>query len=114
MSGMQEVATLAERYNNLSANSQKFQRNIAKMKKDAMESHNLVASRTLELERIHETSILLHQLKHFIQSKAQLDQYLKDHNAKDERNLSAAAKTGNQTSGDERIIFDDGTTVTPT
>lgn len=35
MSGMQEVATLAERYSNLSANSQKFQRNIAKMKRDA-------------------------------------------------------------------------------
>jgi hypothetical protein len=96
MSGMQEVASLAERYNNLSANSQKFQRNIAKMKKDAMESHNLVASRTLELERIHETAILLHQLKQFVQSKAQLDQYLKDHNAKDVRNLSAAAKTVNE------------------
>lgn len=43
-----------------------------------MESHSLVSTRTHELERIHETSIILHQLKQFVSAKAQLDQYLND------------------------------------
>jgi hypothetical protein len=41
----------------------------------AAESHTLVASRTSELERIHATSILLHQLKLFVHAKASLEAY---------------------------------------
>jgi prefoldin subunit 5 len=34
MSGMQDVATLAERYNNLSSNAEKFHKNISRLKKE--------------------------------------------------------------------------------
>lgn len=43
-----------------------------------MESYGLVSSRTAELECIHSTSITLHQLKHFVHAKHQLDTYLKN------------------------------------
>ena len=43
----------------------------------ATESHELVASRTSELERIHTTSITLHQLKAFVHAKSELDAYIK-------------------------------------
>jgi hypothetical protein len=98
MSGMQDVATLADRYVNLSAKSQKLHKNISRLKSEvsslspllrsnvyhnlhvvhvvqATESHTLVASRTNELERIHSTSILLHQLKLFVHAKASLEAY---------------------------------------
>jgi len=34
MSGMQDVATLAERYNNLSSNADKFNQSIIRLKKE--------------------------------------------------------------------------------
>lgn len=34
MSGMQDVATLAERYNTLSTNAEKFQKSIIRLKKE--------------------------------------------------------------------------------
>lgn len=39
-------------------------------------SYELVKTRTLELERIHETSVLLRQLRQFVHAKAQLDHYV--------------------------------------
>jgi hypothetical protein len=36
MSGMQDVATLAERYNNLSSNAEKLQKSIVKLKKEVL------------------------------------------------------------------------------
>lgn len=44
----------------------------------AVESYGLVSSRTTELECIHATSILLHQLKQFVYHKRALDAYLQN------------------------------------
>eukprot|EP01038_Epipyxis_sp_PR26KG_P011157 gene11157-14969_t len=96
MSGMQDVATLADRYTNLSSASQQLHRNIERLKKEVVDAYDSVSSKTIELERIHDTSKMLHLLKQFAHSKAQLDQYMKNGEQKDKsdtRNLSAAAKT---------------------
>lgn len=93
MSGMQDVATLAERYTNLSSTSHKLHRNIDRLKKETFDSHSVVQSRTIELERIHATSTMLSQLKQFVRAKAQLDVYLAGGDEKDIRGLSSAAKT---------------------
>jgi hypothetical protein len=39
-------------------------------------SYDLVKTRTVELERIHETSVLLRQLRQFVHAKAQLAHYV--------------------------------------
>jgi hypothetical protein len=43
----------------------------------ALESYDLVKLRTVELERIHSTSLILRQLRQFVHCKAQLDHLLK-------------------------------------
>ena len=42
----------------------------------ALESYDLVKLRTMELERMHTTSMLLRQLRHFFHCKAQLEHLL--------------------------------------
>jgi len=83
MSGMQDVAQLSERYSNLYSTSQKLQRNVERLKKEALESYDLVKLRTEELERIHSTSMVLRQLRQFVHCKAQLDHLLKATNEAD-------------------------------
>lgn len=56
--------------------------------RQAIESHALVTTRTHELERIHETIVILHQLKQFVSAKTQLDAYLADNSDKGEVELS--------------------------
>ena len=82
MSGMQDVATLAERYATLSTNSQKLHRNVERLKKEALQSYDLVKMRTAELERIHSASTTLRYLRQFSHAKAQLDHVLKGNEAK--------------------------------
>ena len=41
MSGMQDVATLAERYNNLSSNAEKLQKSIVRLKKEVSYKYNV-------------------------------------------------------------------------
>lgn len=77
MSGMQDVATLAERYATLASTSQKLHRNIERLKKEALQSYDLVKLRTCELERIHSASTSLRYLRQFSNAKAQLDHALK-------------------------------------
>ena len=105
MSGMQDVAQLSERYSNLYSTSQKLQRNVERLKKEALESYDLVKLRTEELERIHSTSMVLRQLRQFVHCKAQLDHLLKATNEADAgaggglvlngdiRHLASAAKS---------------------
>ena len=44
--------------------------------RQALESYDLVKLRTTELERMHTTSMLLRQLRHFFNCKAQLEHLL--------------------------------------
>ena len=46
MSGMQDVAMLSERYSSLYSTSQKLQRNVDRLKKEALDSYDLVKLRT--------------------------------------------------------------------
>jgi chromosome segregation ATPase len=78
MSGMQDVATLATRYQELESTAHKLRTSIDKMQRETSESYELVRSRTMELERIHETSIVLKQLRQFNHAKAQLDHYTQE------------------------------------
>ena len=101
MSGMQDVAVLAERYRALSTSSGKLQKSVDRLQKEAIDSHELVRLKTLELERIHTTSTLIRQLRQFAHSKSQLDHNLqndalmnsKDGTAGDIRQLATVAKT---------------------
>jgi hypothetical protein len=43
----------------------------------ALESYDLVKLRTVELERIHTTSMILRQLRQFVHCRAQLEHLLK-------------------------------------
>ena len=63
MGGMQDVATLAEKYSSLSTVSQKLHRTVERLKKEALQSHDLVKLRTSELERIHGASTTLRYLR---------------------------------------------------
>ena len=111
MSGMQDVALLSERYSLLYSTSQKLQRNVERLKKEALESYDLVKLRTEELERIHSTSMILRQLRQFVNCKAQLDHLLKATNESegglkeglvlngDIRHLASAAKSLHELEG---------------
>lgn len=74
--GMQDVAVLAERYSTLSASSVKLQKSVDRLKKEAVDSHEVVRLKTVELERIHSTSTLIRQLRQFAHAKSQLDHLL--------------------------------------
>ena len=76
--GMQDVAVLAERYRGLSASSSKLQKTVDRLKKEAVDSHELVRMKTVELERIHLTSTLIRQLRQFAHAKSQLDHLLQN------------------------------------
>eukprot|EP01036_Dinobryon_divergens_P038550 gene38550-50628_t len=65
MSGMQDVAALATRYQALLSTSTKLRRAVEKLKKEALESYDVVRTRTSELERIHSTSTALRLLRQF-------------------------------------------------
>lgn len=82
MSGMQDVASLANQYQGLADHSKLLQGTIHRLKKDVAESYELVKTKTQELERIHETNFILNQLRQFIKTKAQLTQYLKNQDDK--------------------------------
>ena len=100
MSGMQDVAVLAERYRALSSSSLKLQKSVGRLKKEAVDSHELVRMKTTELERIHMTSTLIRQLRQFAHAKSQLDHLLQGEgefpldakNTGDVRQLATAAK----------------------
>ena len=100
MSGMQDVAVLAERYRALSSSSLKLQKSVDRLKKEAVESHELVRMKTTELERIHTTSTLIRQLRQFAHAKSQLDHLLQSEgelpldskSTGDVRQLATAAK----------------------
>lgn len=77
MSGMQDVATLSEKYATLSTTSQKLHRTVDRLKKEALQSYDLVKQRTSELERIHSASTSLRYLRQFSHAKSQLDHLLK-------------------------------------
>lgn len=102
MSGMQDVAALATRYQELESTAQKLRNTIDKMQREASESYESVRTRTVELERIHETSSLLKQLKQFNHAKAQIDHYTKD--AKDLTAQGSQSRTTNITI--LQVIFD--------
>lgn len=75
MAGMQDVAVLSKRYQTLQATSNRLRLSVDKTKRETFNSYSLVRDRTLELERIHETAVLLRQLRQFTHAKAQLDHY---------------------------------------
>eukprot|EP01039_Chlorochromonas_danica_P010063 gene10063-11137_t len=93
MSGMQDVANLADRYASLSELSKVLQSNITRLKKELSESYNLVRSKTYELERIHSACHLINQVKQFVTAKKALDDYLQNPEDRDARSLAVAAKT---------------------
>lgn len=103
MSGMQDVAVLASKYQSLSSMSTKLRRSVDKLKKEALDSHDLVKTRTAELERLHSTSTSLRLLRQFAHSKSQLDHHLKTNpkNSKDcdPRQLASIAKYVNELEG---------------
>ena len=76
MGGMQGVAQLADRYSVLSVTSGKLQRGIVKLKTQALESHKVVQTRTLELERIQTTSAILRYVRQFSHASSQMDHSL--------------------------------------
>ena len=75
MAGMQDVAVLSKRYQTLQATSNRLRHSVDKMKRETFDSFAVIQSRTLELERIHQTAALLRQLRQFTHAKAQLDHY---------------------------------------
>lgn len=103
MSGMQDVAILASKYQSLASMSTKLRRSVDKLKKEALDSHDLVKSRTAELERLHSTSTSLRLLRQFAHSKSQLDHHLKtnpkDSKDCDPRQLASIAKYVNELEG---------------
>jgi hypothetical protein len=98
MSGMQDVAVLAARYQTLQSLSSRVRASVDRLKKETVGTHALVQSRTLELERIHTTGIVLRQLRQFAHALAQLEHYVNDGSSvakdnKDIRQYTSAAKT---------------------
>lgn len=98
MSGMQDVAVLAARYQTLQSLSSRVRACVDRLKKETLDTHSLVQRRTTELERIHTTGIILRQLRQFAHALAQLEHYVnggagevKDN--KDIRQYTSAAKT---------------------
>jgi len=75
---MQDVAVLAEKYRALSMSSSKLQKSVDRLKKEAIDSHELVRMKTMELERIHLTNTLIRQLRQFAHAKSQLDHLLQN------------------------------------
>ena len=75
MSGMQDFASLADRYQTLSKSSQILHKKVDRLKNEALEMHDIVRIRTSELERIHSTSISLRLLRQFAHAKSQLNQF---------------------------------------
>ena len=75
MTGMQDFALLADRYQTLSKSSQTLHKKVDRLKIEAVDMHNVVRNRTLELERIHATSISLRLLRQFSHAKSQLDSF---------------------------------------
>ena len=59
----------------------------------ALESYDLVKLKTLELERIHTTSMILRQLRQFVHCRAQLEYLLKT--ASEEGGLKGKKKKKN-------------------
>jgi len=102
---MQDVATLAEKYSSLSTVSQKLHRTVERLKKEALQSHDLVKLRTSELERIHGASTTLRYLRQFTHAKAQLDHVLK---AVVEQSTPAAAASDSARSPLTAIISSGG------
>jgi hypothetical protein len=94
MSGMQDVAVLSERYELLSSTSQKLTRNVDRLKKDALDSFDLVKNRTIELERIHQTNLILRQLRQFAHAKAQLNHHVKISNNETSDNMIGGDNIG--------------------
>ena len=82
MSGMQDVASLANQYQALADHSKLLQGTILRLKREVSESYEVVNTKTQELERIHETNFLLNQLRQFVKTKNQLSQYLKNQDDK--------------------------------
>lgn len=98
MSGMQDVAVLAARYQTLQSLSSRVRASVDRLKKETVDTHRLVQSRTIELERIHTTGIILRQLRQFAHALAQLEHYVNDGSdmgtdGKDIRQYTSAAKT---------------------
>lgn len=96
ISGVQDVSSLANRYHALADHSKSLQTIVERLKREVSaqspllfllspimhlqtsESYNLVKTRTAELEKIHETSNMLNNLKRFVKAQSQLDQYLRN------------------------------------
>lgn len=98
MSGMQDVAVLAARYQTLQSLSSRVRASVDRLKKETLEAHSLVQSRATELERIHSTGIILRQLRQFAHALAQLEHYVNDgsdmgKDGKDIRQYTSAART---------------------
>ena len=97
MSGMQDVAVLATRYQALQSLSSRVRASVDRLKKETIGTHDLVESRTMELENIHTTGIILRQLRQFAHALGQLEHYVNDssnvaNNKKDIRQYTSAAK----------------------
>ena len=95
MYGMSDVATLAERYHALSNTSNTIHDTISRLKDEINNSYNSIEGQTKRLEKLHSTSLLLRQLRQFVNAKTQLDYQLKDENI-DIRHLASAAKYLNE------------------
>jgi hypothetical protein len=96
--GMQDVTALAEKYSSLRAVSENLRRVATKSRAEAQEALETVESKTTELERIHDTSVALRQLRQFVHVKGQLEHSLQaagrglDARDLDIRQLAAAAR----------------------
>lgn len=95
MYGMSDVATLAERYHALSNTSNTIHDTISRLKDEINNSYNSIEGQAKRLEKLHATSLLLRQLRQFVNAKTQLDYQLKDENI-DIRHLASAAKYLNE------------------
>lgn len=82
MSGMQDVASLANQYQTLAERAKILQSTVGRLKKEVSESYDVVNLKTQELERIHETNFILNQFRQFVKAKSQLEQYLKNEDDK--------------------------------
>jgi hypothetical protein len=77
MAGMQEVSVLADKYKSLHQTSENLRRVAGKLRSESRVSFDAAHSKAEELERMHDTAVVLRQLRQFVHIKGQLDHHLK-------------------------------------
>ena len=81
MDGVQEVTALSDRYEALQTAAGNLRKLASKLRAEVRESVEAVQGKTEELERMHETAVILRQLRQFVHVRAQLEHMLRGSDA---------------------------------